>query len=278
MVRGLLRALQHLHAHRFVHRDIKPENVLCSSQTFPMTVKLSDFGLCASIPRDKNINRSLKGMYGTPFFVAPEIVRGEAYGPKVDIWSTGVMLYNLISGRLPFSGGNMKEVVKTIQNEELKFPDETFKFVSNEAKDLISLLLQRDPEQRPTAEEALEHAWFCMNPARRKSDVQCSEEKLDNVEERSSKPLFEFRCSFDDSSMNLLKTPTGEAWSDTRSDDDDVIEGVEDLHRSATLRAKQQQFSTRTESSILPKLSFRRLPTNLGPRTLSGLLTFKRPR
>jgi len=98
VMKSLLEALGYLHENGIVHRDVKPENVLCSGREWPLTIKLADFGLADVIMEDTFGDKTARGMYGTPFFVAPEVIRGEAYGPAVDIWSSGVLLYNMLSG------------------------------------------------------------------------------------------------------------------------------------------------------------------------------------
>lgn len=98
VMRSLFEALGFLHQNDIVHRDVKPENVLCTGKEWPLTVKLADFGLADVIMEDNFGDKSVGGMYGTPFFVAPEVIRGEKYGPEVDIWSCGVFLYNMLSG------------------------------------------------------------------------------------------------------------------------------------------------------------------------------------
>ena len=99
------------------------------------------------------------GAVGTPYFMAPEVFSGK-YDAKIDIWSLGVLLYQLVSGILPFQGDSIAELTEKIQAAAYQTDDEHFKDVSAECLDLISKLLAKDPNDRPSAVEALKHDWF----------------------------------------------------------------------------------------------------------------------
>ena len=158
--RDLLQGVACLHACDIVHRDIKPENVLCSGKTFPLRVKLADFGLADFVLETQFGDKCTNGAYGTPYFCAPCIVTGKPYTTAVDMWSCGIILYNMLSGRLPFDGPNIKEVLRRVQNGRYDFPDLQWRHISPGAKNLIDGLLQYDPKKRLTAEKALEHPWI----------------------------------------------------------------------------------------------------------------------
>jgi len=160
IMREILQGLKCLHDHDIVHRDIKPENVLCCSREWPYKVKLADFGLADFVLEDTFGDKCTRGMYGTPYFVAPEVIRGEAYGAPVDVWSCGVLLYNMLSGELPFDGSNIKEVLKRVKIGSFNFPDSEWASISDEVKDLIQGLLAYNPRTRLTARQALEHPWL----------------------------------------------------------------------------------------------------------------------
>lgn len=160
VMRDLLLAVQCLHHNDIVHRDIKPENVLALNKTWPLKVKLADFGLADFVLENSFGEKSTCGMYGTPFFVAPEVIRAETYTPAVDIWSLGVLSYNMLSGKLPFDGNNIKEVLRRVRSGRYSFPDSEWADISSEAKDFISGLLELDPKKRLTASEALQHVWL----------------------------------------------------------------------------------------------------------------------
>uniref|UniRef100_A0A7S1TDF9 Non-specific serine/threonine protein kinase n=1 Tax=Compsopogon caeruleus TaxID=31354 RepID=A0A7S1TDF9_9RHOD len=163
VMREILEGVKCLHAHDIVHRDIKPENVLCKNKVWPYRVKLADFGLADFVLEDTFGDKCTRGMYGTPYFVAPEVIRAEPYGPPVDIWSCGVLLYNMLSGQLPFDGGNIKEVLKRVRQGTYTFPCDKWNAISEDVKDLIRGLLAYNPKRRLTAEEALNHPWLNRN-------------------------------------------------------------------------------------------------------------------
>lgn len=156
----LLQSVNCLHDNDIVHRDIKPENVLALHKTWPLKVKLADFGLADFVLENSFGEKSTCGMYGTPFFVAPEVIRAETYTPAVDIWSLGVLAYNMLSGKLPFDGNNIKEVLRRVRAGRYNFPDSEWADISPDAKDFIRGLLELDPKKRLTAKVALKHPWL----------------------------------------------------------------------------------------------------------------------
>ena len=119
-------------------------------------IKLIDFGLSKRSTRGKK----LKTIAGTPYYMAPEVMNGENYNSKVDIWSLGVILYVFMSGYLPFQGENQAEVFEKITKGEPHFKHKEFRDCSQTVINLIKLMLQRDPKNRLSAADALKHDWF----------------------------------------------------------------------------------------------------------------------
>jgi len=97
---------------------------------------------------------------GTPSYLAPEILTGQKYTTQCDIWSLGVILYTLLCGYPPFSDDNNAAMVETIKSGKLDFPDEDWKNISAEAKDLITRCLKVAPEMRVNCTEILNHPWM----------------------------------------------------------------------------------------------------------------------
>jgi calcium-dependent protein kinase len=126
----MLSAVKHLHQHRICHRDLKPENFLFQDDSEDAEIKLIDFGLSKRFGVDEVMTegvsqsaRKMQTIVGTPYYVAPEVLRGN-YDKSCDIWSLGIILYILLCGYPPFEGDNSKEIFKNVMRQELKFDPE----------------------------------------------------------------------------------------------------------------------------------------------------------
>lgn len=109
----LVQVLGYVHSKGFAHRDIKPENILIDDQG---NIKLIDFGLAANSQTKPSGLNMLSTWCGSPAYVAPELLKNELYyGPAVDVWSSGVVLYALLAGKLPFSDSNNSQMYKLIK-------------------------------------------------------------------------------------------------------------------------------------------------------------------
>ena len=151
----LLLAVNHLHKKRIVHRDLKPENiVLIESKNKDVYIKLIDFGTSITI-KGKNLTQEL----GTIYYIAPEVFMNN-YNEKADIWSCGIILYTMLCGHPPFCGNKENIIKSKILHSKLIFPSKEFKSVSKQAIEYIKHLLSYDPEDRPSAEEALNNKWL----------------------------------------------------------------------------------------------------------------------
>lgn len=154
----LLNALSYLHSRGIAHRDVKLENLLCANSTWPLNVKLADFGF-ANYVNSAN-EPMLSSFVGTPYYIAPEMLRADPHGRPVDIWAGGVVLYILLSGKFPFGGKNETEYYQRVLYKQVYFPFEEWSTVSAEAKDLVRGMLCKDPQKRLTADECLRHPWL----------------------------------------------------------------------------------------------------------------------
>jgi calcium/calmodulin-dependent protein kinase I len=151
-------ALLYCHKRGVVHRDLKPENILLTSADDDASIKLADFGFAKSMDVDES--GALTTACGTPGYVAPEIITGKAYGPEVDCWSLGVIMYILLSGYPPFYHDDQRKLFKLIKKGEFSFEPEFWGHVSESGKNLIRGLLSVNREERLTVEQVIKHPWF----------------------------------------------------------------------------------------------------------------------
>ena len=146
----IISGIEYIHELNVVHRDLKPENLLLDSNK---NIKIVDFGLSNTYKP----GQMLKTACGSPCYAAPEMIAGKYYhGSRVDIWSSGVILFALICGFLPFEDPVTSMLYKKITNGEFKIPS----FVSQSASDLIRSILNTNPEARYTVDQIKNNVWF----------------------------------------------------------------------------------------------------------------------
>ena len=156
-------ALQYLHKQGIVHRDLKPENVMLASKDSRTTVKLTDFGLSKIFETQDPVMFST--VCGTPQYIPPEVLNvfdgnTEGYaGKNMDMYGLGTLLYILLSGTVPFHDKDEMELFRKIKTGTWEFYDAIWKSVSDEAKSVTAALMEVEPRERMTLEEALAHPW-----------------------------------------------------------------------------------------------------------------------
>ncbi|KAM3672034.1 serine/threonine-protein kinase PAK 1-like [Ammospiza maritima maritima] len=148
--RECLQGLDFLHSNDVIHRDVKSDNILLRTDG---SVKLADFGLATQLTPEQSRRCSVTG---TPWWMAPEVVTGQPYGPKVDIWSFGIVGIEMIEQEPPYLGessGTATYLIATVGTPQLRQP----KLLSALLRDFLSCCLQTDEEQRWSAKELLQH-------------------------------------------------------------------------------------------------------------------------
>ena len=151
IIRDVISAVYYIHHMNppIMHRDIKPENILITSN---MKAKLSDFGYSAYI----NPGDIRNSICGTPVYLAPEMIKMTGHDEKVDIWSIGVLLFELLTGDQAWAGENVETVKYNICNLRISWPEDMNAF----AADLISKILKTNPEERISLRDMLNHSFF----------------------------------------------------------------------------------------------------------------------
>lgn len=162
IIRGICKAVAHLHRMDIAHRDLKPENLLYSRTDHTALLKLTDFGFA----KETSTFNTLKTPCYTPYYVAPEVLGPEKYDKYCDMWSLGVIMYILLCGFPPFYSNHGLAISpgmkKRIRAGQYDFPNPEWKNVSPDAKELIRGLLRTDPAQRLTIEQVLGHKWIAQ--------------------------------------------------------------------------------------------------------------------
>jgi len=169
MMFDILTCLAAMYKAGVAHRDLKPANILMREYDKDGKVKLGDFGMATFVGKDNLVY----GRCGTPGYVAPEILlagKNAGYANNVDVFSAGVILYVLLCGYEPFYGESEKELIKDNKEAIVEYPENEWKSISIEGRDLIEKMLQRDPETRITPSKALLHPWITRRAPAIKND------------------------------------------------------------------------------------------------------------
>ncbi|HEY6041860.1 MAG TPA: serine/threonine-protein kinase, partial [Anaerolineae bacterium] len=145
-------ALEYAHARGLVHRDLKPQNILVEKRGFAYTVKLADFGLARAN------NERQTAAAGTVYYLAPEVIAGQPAGVAADLYSLGVVLYEMVTGRVPFSNYDEESILAQHLNEQVVPPGRTRVDVPPDLEAIILRLLAKNPEERFASARVLREA------------------------------------------------------------------------------------------------------------------------
>ena len=174
----LLSAICYLHSKGIVHRDLKPENIMLESKTITdFSIKLIDFGTANYF----NDNTILTQKVGTSYYIAPEVIL-KNYNQKCDIWSIGVILYILLVGFPPFDGENDEDIMSNILKYDVSYDDSEWENVSSAAIKFLKKLLNKNPKERPSADECLKDKWIVDNTISKKAIVTNKTNLLSQVQ------------------------------------------------------------------------------------------------
>lgn len=155
VTRTIVEVVQLCHKHGVIHRDLKPENFLFANKKENSPLKAIDFGLSIFFKPGERFSE----IVGSPYYMAPEVLKRN-YGPEIDIWSAGVILYILLCGVPPFWAESEQGVAQAILRGIIDFKRDPWPNISESAKSLVKQMLEPDPKLRLTAKQVLEHPWL----------------------------------------------------------------------------------------------------------------------
>ncbi|XP_037700143.1 myosin light chain kinase family member 4 [Choloepus didactylus] len=181
-IKQICEGIRHMHQMYILHLDLKPENILCVNRDTKQ-IKIIDFGLARRYkPREK-----LKVNFGTPEFLAPEVVNYDFVSFPTDMWSVGVITYMLLSGLSPFLGDNDAETLNNILACRWDLEDEEFQDISEEAREFISKLLIKEKSWRISSSEALKHPWLSDRKLHSRLNAQKKKNYCSDAQDRGTK-------------------------------------------------------------------------------------------
>ena len=154
----IAQGVEYLHKFGIVHRDLKPDNIMILPKKAEnnIIIKIMDFGFSKIVSKEEKLMEGL----GTLYYAAPELIENLPYNLEVDIWSLGVIIYYIFTGRYPFTGKNEDEIEEKILEENVEFKDGEWESISEKAKDLIKRCLEKNPEERINIKKFICHPWF----------------------------------------------------------------------------------------------------------------------
>lgn len=151
-LRQIISGLSYLHSQNIIHRDLKPQNILMKKNGDEFKLKIADFGFAKRVePQDMSAT-----VCGSPLYMAPQLLDRLEYSPKADIWSLGVVMYEMVTGNKPVDASNPMELIKNIRQHKILIPS----YLSRDCQSLLKGLLRKDEDRRFNILEVSSHSFF----------------------------------------------------------------------------------------------------------------------
>lgn len=201
--------LEYMYDNNIMHRDLKPHNILLDDAK---NLKITDFGFARYVKDDMLINT----LCGTPVYMAPEIIKHKTYNNKSDLWSIGIIMYEMIFGKLPFKANNFIQLIKAINKNEICYSYQGID-ISSDCESLLKGLLQIEPEKRISWKDFFNHNWFLYNTEQEMTNklmeisIQNNNDSLPNLTKLGyqSKQFYSFKHkSIQDAQLDSPKKST----------------------------------------------------------------------
>ena len=233
----ICQGIRYMHSKKIIHRDIKCQNIFLTKENI---VKLGDFGISKVLEHTYDFSKT---PLGTPYFLSPEICSGSKYNFKIDMWMLGCVLYELTTFRKPFDGKTIVELIEKIQTKDILPIPKTY---SDDLKNLISKLLCKNPNNRPSIKEILEYD-FIINKMNKfgftKRYIDWNE--INNLDENINKndpnySLFNLRFVIDDNK--------DKASNESEDEDKDTFDETDE--RSEDLAKKLNNFNVSPSPNV----------------------------
>ena len=168
----IVKGMKYLYDNNIIHRDLKSQNILLNTNCI---AKITDFGFVTV----KDENMMMNTLCGSPLYMAPEIMKSKSYGANIDLWSAGILLYEMLVGETPFTAENIYSLMKKIEECNIYFPE----YISEECQELILSLLKINPNERMTFDDFFNHPF---NISEKEKLEKLEKERLENLETTDS--------------------------------------------------------------------------------------------
>ncbi|XP_022846633.1 serine/threonine-protein kinase ATG1c-like isoform X2 [Olea europaea var. sylvestris] len=251
----LVTGLKILRENNIIHRDLKPQNLLLFTNDDKPVLKIADFGFARSLHRDL-----AETVCGSPLYMAPEIMQGQKYDAKADLWSVGAILFQLVTGKTPFTGGSQMQLLQNILNStELQFPLDA-KYLNPHCIDLCRKLLRHNPVERLTFEEFFNHPYLSQLQPNESFRNKQSQRLIDGspVSGRSTVETAREDClhfNRDDDNSSAGESPSSSRRSPMRSMYGFFLDKKVDRREVSTISNKLQPISKDNKAPHIPEIT-----------------------